>query len=58
MVNIDDDFRLEELHHSVNDTRKLIPSVEDVVACHIISKRGHALLVDTLQPNSENVIVD
>lgn len=56
MVNNDDDCRLEELHHSVKDTRKLIHSAEDVVVWHIISKIGHVPLVDTLQLASENVL--
>lgn len=55
MVKIRDILRVEALLPSVRDTRKLTPSAEDAVEWAIINRHTPALLVDTLQPDLENV---
>lgn len=55
MVKIRHILRVEALLPSVRDTRKLTLSAEDAVEWAIINRHTPALLVDTLQPDFENV---
>ena len=50
-------FRDEALLHSVSDTKRLTPSVDDADACPITNKNTPALAVATLLPDSENVLI-
>ena len=57
MVNLLDNFRVEEHLHSVKDIKKPTHCAEDVAEWASINKTEHALLVDTQPLDLEDVFL-